>query len=301
MYNMSYAPIIIFAFNRLETLKSCLKTLSANTESKDSNLIVFVDGPRSHKAGEIEKVEAVREFVKTITGFKSITYHFSEVNKGLGPSIIAGVTEVINEYGKAIVLEDDLIVSENFLAFMNQGLEKFESTDKVFSICGYTNIVKIPKDYYFDAYFCVRSSSWGWATWTDRWDSVDWDLKDWSKIEKNAKAFNKWGGSDCYGMLKGWKEGKNKSWAIRFCYAQFSQNKLSLFPTISKIDNEGFDGEGTNCKKWSRFKAIFDTSANKKFKLPDDIKMVDLIKKSALAYHTIMKRVYSRIMYVIYR
>lgn len=295
-----YAPIIIFAFNRLKPLKACVAALQANAESKDSDLIVFVDGPRSHKLGETEKVESVRYFVKTITGFKSLTYHLSKDNKGLGPSIIAGVTGVINEYGKAIVLEDDLIVSKNFLAFMNQGLNRYENNKEVFSVCGYSNIVKIPKDYSYDAYFCVRSSSWGWASWKDRWESVDWELKDWNSVKKNVRAFNCWGGSDCYGMLKGWKEGRNKSWAIRFCYAQFVQNKLSLFPTISKIDNEGFDGEGTNCKKWSRFKAVFDISTNKLFKLPDDVKMEEMIRKSALSYHTIIMRIYSRIMYAIY-
>lgn len=296
----SLAPIVVFGFNRLEPLKACVSALLANTEAADSDLIVFVDGPRANKEGEKEKVEAVREYVKKITGFKSLTCHFSEKNKKLGPSIIAGVTEVINEYGKAIVVEDDLIVGKNFLSFMNQGLDKYEERKEVFSICGYTNIVELPKEYPFDAYFCVRSSSWGWATWKDRWDSVDWKLEDWNTVKENVSRFNKWGGSDCWKMLRDWHDGKNMSWAIRFCYAQFVQNRFSLFPTISHVDNEGFDGEGTNCKKWSRFKAVFDISTNKLFKLPDDVKMEEMIRKSALSYHTIIMRIYSRIMYVIY-
>lgn len=87
------------------------------------------------KEDETEKVTSVQEYVKTISGFKSLTYTFSKENKGLGPSIIAGVTEVIRKYGRAIVLEDDLIVQPNFLAFMNQGLEKYQSEEKIFSIC----------------------------------------------------------------------------------------------------------------------------------------------------------------------
>ena len=296
-----YAPIIVFAFNRLGPLKRCVTALLENSEAVETDLIVYVDGARTNKEGEAEKVAAVKEYVKSVTGFKSLTYHFSSDNKKLGPSIIAGVTEVVNQYGKAIVIEDDLVVTSNFLAFMNQGLNTYEDNDDIISICGYSNIVKEPNGYKFDAYFCPRSSSWGWATWKNQWNSIDWDLKNWIDVEKNARAFNKWGGSDCYGMLKGWHEGFNQSWAIRFCYNQFVQNKLSLFPVVSKVDNEGFDGEGTNCKKWSRFKFELDQSGSKSFNLPNDMKVVPSIRKSFLSYSTIWIRLYSRLMYLIYR
>lgn len=301
MGNIKYAPIIIFAFNRLESLKATVASVLQNTESAESDLFIFVDGARPNKEGEVEKVTAVQNYVKTISGFKSVTTRFSGVNKGLGPSIIAGVTEVINEYGRVIVLEDDLILSNNCLAFMNQALDKYEKEQEVFSVCAYNNKVKVPKEYDADSYFCVRSSSWGWGTWADRWNSVDWDLKDWPRYLSMKSAFNKWGGSDCFGMLQGWKEGRNNSWAIRFCFAQFLQNKLSLFPIISKINNKGFDGEGTNCKKYSRFKFEFDDSDVTDFRFPHDIEVNSQLRKSALSYHSIIKRVWSRMMYIVYR
>lgn len=86
---MKYAPIIIFAFNRLEPLKATVSSVLRNTEAAESDLFVFVDGARHGKEGEAEKVKAVQEYVKAIVGFKSVTVHFSEVNKGLGPSIIS--------------------------------------------------------------------------------------------------------------------------------------------------------------------------------------------------------------------
>lgn len=294
------APIIVFAFNRPEALKNTICSLLQNAEAKDSDLYVFVDGARPNKAGEVEKVQAVQDIVKRITGFKSIHYTFSEKNKGLGNSIIQGVTEVINQYRKAIVLEDDLVFATNFLSFMNQGLERYEKEKKVFSICGYSNKVKVPKGYQYDTYFCTRSSSWGWGTWADRWNSVDWELKDWDKYSKMKRAFNKWGGSDCWKMLNDWRHGKNKSWAIRFCFAQFLQDEVSLFPTISKVRNDGFDGEGTNCKKWSRFKYEFDKTSNKQIKFPANTILDKELYKSAMAYHGILIRIYSRIMYLIY-
>ena len=296
---MSLSPIIIFAFNRLESLKACITSLLVNVEAKDSDLFVYVDGPRPNKSGEFEKVKEVQEYVKKIEGFKTLNCHFATTNKGLAASVISGVTEVINQYGKAIVVEDDLVVGKNFLSFMNQGLEKYENNKKVFSVCGYSNAVKVPKNYTYDSYFCTRSSSWGWATWKDRWNSVDWKLDDWNKVKKYASQFNQWGGSDCFKMLNDWKNGRNQSWAIRFCYSQFIQDKLSVFPTISKVKNDGFDGKGTNCKGYSRFKSLFDNTGNKQFAWTDSIEINHYIYKQILHYSAISMRLYSRLMYLL--
>lgn len=296
-----FAPIILFAFNRLNVLKDTIQSLLQNDEAINSDLYVFVDGARPNKPGEEEKVKAVQEYIKNIKGFKSLNYTFSEKNNGLGDSIIQGVSLVINQYGKAIVLEDDLVFSTNFLSFMNQGLEKYEKEKKVFSICGYSNKVKVPKGYKYDSYFCTRSSSWGWGTWADRWNSVDWQLADWNKYINNKKAFNKWGGTDCWKMLNDWKNGRNQSWAIRFCFAQFQQDKLSLFPITSKVKNNGFDGNGTNCKKWSHFKSYTDESNICKFNFPDQIIIEKGIFKSILFYRSFVIRIWSRFMYFIYK
>ena len=148
---MNYAPIVVFGFNRLDALRNTIASLLLNEEAKSSDLFVFVDGPREGKVGEKEKVEEVREYVKSIKGFKSIHYTFSEENKGLADSIIGGVSQVINQYGKVIVLEDDLVLMPNFLNFMNQGLESYQKEEKVFSVCGDAYKVDFPDDYEYDA------------------------------------------------------------------------------------------------------------------------------------------------------
>lgn len=272
-----------------------------NEEVKNSELFIFVDGARKNKVGEKEKVNAVHEYVKSISGFAKISYRFSNENMGLGNSIITGVSKIINKYGRAIVLEDDLVLSRNFLSFMNKGLDLYEKIPEVFSVCGYTNKIKIPKNYEADAYLCTRSSSWGWATWADRWNSVDWRLEDWDRHRKESNRFNHWGGSDCWKMLNDWHKGKNNSWAIRFCFAQFLQNKLSLFPTVSKVKNDGFDGQGTNCKKYSRFRCDFDETGENDFILPLQTEMDTDLWRSAMSYNTVAKRLWSKIMYMVYK
>lgn len=295
-----YAPIILFAFNRLEPLKACIGSLLQNTEAAESNLIVYVDGARVSRQGEAEKVDAVKQFVKSIVGFKSVETHFSEENKGLGTSIIAGVTDVINRYGSAIVVEDDLILGKNYLAFMNKCLDIYKTNSCIFSVCGYSVELKIPQNYPYDIYVGPRSTSWGWATWKDRWDKCDWELENWAEVEKNAKAFNRWGGSDCYTMLRNWKNGINKSWAIRFCYNQFLYKADAVFPIISHVKNVGFDGNGTNCKRFNRYKYGFDESRNKEFKIPIQcVKNRSLIRQK-LKYNSLARRAYSCIMNILY-
>ena len=100
MHNNKLAPIVVFAFNRVDTLKNTIESLKKNKEAKDSELYIFVDGPRANRKGEKEQVYAVQEYVKTISGFKNIQYTFSETNKGLAPSVISGTTTIINRYEK---------------------------------------------------------------------------------------------------------------------------------------------------------------------------------------------------------
>ncbi len=296
---MTLAPIIIFAFNRPESLKTAISALVLNPEAKDSDLFVFVDGPRNN--AEKSMTDASANFARKIQGFKSLTISISDNNKGLGDSIIAGVSQIINRYGTAIIIEDDLIVQPNFLRFINLGLNKYKDEKEVFSICGYTNKIKLPKGYTYDAYFCTRSSSWGWATWKDRWDSIDWRLEPWDKYTESKKEFNRWGGSDCFGMLEGWKQGLNRSWAIRFCFNQFLQNKLSLFPVKSLVINDGFDGAGTNCKKWCRFRYELMKRDKYEFDIQIPVTLNTYFLCESKRYHSIPARIISHIMYKIHK
>jgi hypothetical protein len=297
---MKIAPIVLFAFNRPQSLRNCTESLRKNALAKESELFIFVDGPRQGKEGDAKKVLAVQEVAKLVTGFKNVTLEFSEKNKGLANSIISGISQIIEKYGKAIVLEDDLIFASNFLDFINQGLEKYENEQKVFSVCGYGLKVKTSANYNSDAYFCTRSSSWGWATWKDRWHNVNWNINlETAKIHE--KKFNRLCGSDCSRMLKKMIYGKISSWDILFVFSQFLQNKYSLFPVKSLVKNIGFNHEGTHIKsKYSRFKIDFDKSGKINFLFPEKIKLNGLLWKNVMKYHSISIRLWSRLMYLIY-
>ena len=288
------SPVVLFAFNRPDALRRTLEALSADALAAQTPLFIRLDGPRNE--ADAQKIVVVREVALAARGFLSVDVAWADRNQGLARSVISGVDRVLDSYGTVIVLEDDLAVHPGFLTFMNAGLERYREVPEVFSVCGYTSEVRIPSDYGYDAYFCPRSASWGWATWRDRWKSVDWNPTP-ASLQKNALAFNRWGGSDCAKMLRRWMEGKNSSWAIRFCYSQYLQGKVSLFPTESLVDpSAGFDGEGTHCRSFNRFRYRMAPAEKRSFRLPDRVEVVPTVRRSALHYHGLPLRAWTRLM-----
>jgi hypothetical protein len=229
--------------------------LLQNKESKYSNLFIFSDGHKSNF--DKEDVLLVRQHIKEIKGFKSVKIYESKINKGLAKSIINGVTLIINNFGKAIILEDDLIVSKFFLNFMNQALDFYQNDNKIWSISGYSPPLPSLKKHNKDIYLSLRSSSWGWATWQSRWSKVDWDLKDFNQFKKNKIKIDKFNlaGNDLFKMLELQYCGKIDSWAIRWCYSQFVHSTFSVTPKISMVQNIGFEDKFAthtkgNFSKW---------------------------------------------------
>jgi hypothetical protein len=162
------------------------------------------------------------------------------------------VTKVVNEWNKAIVLEDDLLTSPYFLSYMNECLDYYENDSKIFSISAYNHprqTMPIPGNYKQDMFLSYRNCSWGWATWKNRWDMIDWDMKYFTGLTAgDIKRFNR-GGQDLYPMLKLQYEGKIDSWSIRFSFAHFRNNVFSICPVYSYVANTGCDGSGTHYKK----------------------------------------------------
>lgn len=244
------APVVVFAYNRYEKTKKCLDSLCGNGElCKQTVLYVFVDGPKNDK--DKEQVAKVRELVRTWEGqeyFQQYRVTCRERNVGLANNVISGVTDIISKHKRVIVLEDDLILSSRFLDYMNRALEYYEKEADIWSIAGYAPNLKALKNYKKDVWLGYRASSWGWATWEDRWNSVDWNISDYQEFladESRKKQFLR-GGADMLSMLQKQMDGYLDSWAIRWCYAQSKQDKLTVFPTVSYVLNDGQDGSGTH-------------------------------------------------------
>jgi hypothetical protein len=299
---MSLAPICFFTYNRLEETKKTIEALRNNYLAKESQLYIFSDGAKSDTAKE--KVDKVRAYLKTIKGFGSVQVFESPINKGLANSIIEGVTQVVNQYGKVIVLEDDLITSPNFLNYMNQALDFYNDISKVFSITGYSIQIKTNHPI-TDVYYTSRASSWGWATWSDRWQAIDWEASDYLAFKKNKELrrnFNKMG-SDMTQMLDRQMQGKLDSWAIRWCYHQYKYNLFSVHPLVSKINNIGFNSpDATNTsEKFNRYKTKLDQSNKTSFQFSNDIYLEHKIINQFIKPFTIFSRIKYKIINLVFK
>ncbi len=240
----SNAPITLFVYNRLDHTRQTVESLRKNELAQESDLFIFSDGPKNPETAK--EISEIRDYLKTITGFKSITVIEREKNIGLANSIIDGVTDIVTKYGKIIVLEDDLVTSPYFLSYMNQGLDMYEHEDKVASIHGY---MYPTKDALPETFFIRGADCWGWATWKRAWNIFEPNgqkLLDEIIEQKLQKQFNFGNSYDYLRMLKGQIAKRNNSWAVRWYASAFLKHKLTLYPGTSLVKNIGFDGTGTH-------------------------------------------------------
>lgn len=242
---MTLAPILLFVYNRPLHVKRSIESLLANELAKDSELYIFSDAAKDELAQP--NVNEVRQFIHSIKGFKEIHYVERTENWGLARNIIDGVTTLVNQYGRVIVLEDDLIVAPYFLQFMNDALETYKDEENVCHIqaCDFTKDPILP-----DTFLIKWTGSWGWATWKRAWKLFNpngQELLDELIRRKLTYRFDFNGKYGYTRMLRNQIKGKNNSWAIRWNASLFLADKLSLNVGKSLIQNEGFDGSGTNC------------------------------------------------------
>ena len=241
---MTYAPIVLFVYKRPEETKKVIDALSANEGAAESCLIVYADGPKNES--ERAKCEEVRNIIRSTSGFASVTLHESEKNNGLANSVIRGVSETVEKYGKAIVLEDDLVTSRYFLRFMNEALEKYENDDRVCCIHAISYPTKHPE---IQTFLRRGADCWGWATWKKGWDLFEKDsqkLYDEIIARKLKKEFDRNNAFPYTRMLKDQADGKIDSWAIRWYASAFLADKYMLQSNVMLIENIGIGKNATH-------------------------------------------------------
>jgi GR25 family glycosyltransferase involved in LPS biosynthesis len=246
---MKPAPIVIFAYNRPWHLSQMLESLRNNFLAEESHITIFCDGPKQGAGMEdLQRIEEVRSIARSQTWAKRLDVIASEVNKGLANSVIDGVSKILDQYGRIIVVEDDVILSPYFLEFMNDALEVYENESRVLSI-GSWNYFYHP-DTLKNNFFLTMPDTIAWATWSRSWNLFRPDSKNLLQ-ELNAKGltrkFNLDGQYDFETMLKAQAEGKISSWAIRWTAVAVLNNTLSLYPARALSKHAGFGTDATNC------------------------------------------------------
>ncbi|MCK5849728.1 MAG: glycosyltransferase [Kiritimatiellae bacterium] len=248
---MKPAPIALFVYNRPVHTRKTVEALLANTLSRESDLIVFSDAPKTNI--DAKQVDLVRNYIQNIRGFNTIKIHKEDTNQGLANSIINGVTETLTANDRIIVLEDDIITSPHFLEYMNSGLALYKDNDSVISIHAYRRPTDIQLP---ETFFLAGADCWGWATWRRGWDLFEPDgelLLQRLKTKHLLKRFNYDGTGHFLSLLKKQTKGTIDSWAIRWYASALINGKFTLHPGRSLVANIGIDGSGTHCSNTNEY------------------------------------------------
>lgn len=242
---MNRPPIVLFVYNRLAHTVLTVDALRKNYGASESVLYIFSDGPKND--ADVVAVERVRNYVDGIKGFLDVFIVRREQNFGLARSITTGVSDIISNYGRVVVLEDDIVTSPYFLTYMNDALDRYQDYEQVMHIAGY--MLPITSTGLKETFFYRNTSCWGWGTWKRAWDKMENDacvLK--SKFNEEMKyKFNIDGRYDSWGILDGTSTGRVDSWAIKWYASVFLAGGMCLHPSRSLTENIGHDGSGAHC------------------------------------------------------
>ena len=283
------APVVLFVYNRPQHTQFTMDALADNGYAGQSDLYIFCDGAKPTASSEqLNRINEVRIIARNENRFAKVHVVEREKNFGLAASVIAGVTQVLDKYGKIIVLEDDHVTSPFFLNFMNDALDVYADNKDVACISGYIYPVdvKLP-----ETFFIKGADCWGWATWTRGWELFE---KDGKKLQKEIKdkslkkEFDFEGTYPYSKILQEQIDTKNDSWAIRWYASAFLKNKYCLYPGKSLVQNIGIDGSGTHCGVSDMLNVTL--SANKINVMPITVEEHKLGKQAFVNYFKALKK-----------
>lgn len=279
-----FAPVVVFAFNRPDNVFSLLNSLIRCDGSKYTEVYIYIDGHR-----ELSEQKVVHRTysicLEYLNYFKSVKIIRRNENLGLAKSLKSGISDVLELHDKIIVLEDDLVLSKDFLSYMNQALNFYECDKRVGSISGFTTELIGSSQY--DNYFHPRPCSWGWATWKDRWESCDWDYipSDFNqKLRLKLSAYK--AGQDVYRMYQNQLKGKINSWAIIWTVNHLLNSLYVVYPYKSKVKNVGFGEDATHCIGANPFPSNFVDSDLRDFNFDKDVTFRKETLKQVNYYHS---------------
>lgn len=266
---MSFSPIAFFAFNRPQHTKRTLAALAANREAIETDLHVFVDGPRNDVDQPL--VAEVVSVANAAQGFRSVRVEISDTNRGLYHAITTGVSTIIDTSNRVIVVEDDILVSPHFLSYMNEALDRYRFMPQVGSIHAYSPPIRELPNFFF-----LRGGDcWGWATWADRWQLFQPDAAALLERLVSGKLLDEFCSSHGIGsllLLIRRARRRNQSWAILWHASLFLANRLTLHPGTAFAANIGNDGSGAH----SKCSDIYSTNLGETYHgLPADFPVVE--------------------------
>lgn len=251
-------PVCITVYTRIDHFKMCIEALQNNLLSERCELFIFSDGASvpEHE----EQVDAVRVFANAIKGFRKVNVIEREINIGYARNTYYAALDVVNKFGYTIYLEDDIVTAPGFISFLNGAIEQYGNNQKVASITGYCPPIDIPGDLVVDTFCMARYSAWGSVLFKRTFPLFEnkISLNEFNEIE-DKNIFKKFG-PDVLNMIDMEIQGKIDAADVRCMYRQVINNKMTIYPKKSLVQNIGHDGSGVHCGNTAIFhhKSLWD-------------------------------------------
>ena len=253
---MTLAPIIVFAYDRPEHLRRTLENLAKNDKAQESVLFIYCDGAKPNASEEQQlRIAKSREVAHAAIGFKEVHVVEREHNVGLKDNIVGAVTEIVNQFGRVITLEDDVVSSVGFLRYMNDALELYTEAERVMHVSAYMypHKCRLPKTFFYP----VPYPGGGWATWKRAWDCYNDNSRElYDYWKDNWGMFDAFGGDYLSKQLKMNVDGTMNTWFIKWYAVVMQKGGLTLYPGSSLTNNIGFDEMATNCYSTNKFDVV---------------------------------------------
>ncbi len=243
----NFSPVLIPTLNRHIHFKKCVESLSSCIHAIDTDLYIALDYPL--KETHYEGYNLIAQYIPAIKGFKTINIIQRDVNFGAEKNLQEAITVLFKKYDKIIITEDDNIFSNDFLTFVNKGLEVYQNRSDIFSITGYQYPISVPRSFKLDIYLWSGFSAWGVGIWKEKWAKVDWNYPNLKSFLENKQLFTKLNNIAEHYIpeLRKILETGHITIDTIICYHQFINGLYSAFPIISRVRNIGNDGSGIHC------------------------------------------------------
>jgi len=267
------APIGLTVYGRLEHTKKTVEALQKNTLAKESKLYIFSDGP---KYGDEDKVKNMREYLKTIDGFKEVKIVERLENDRIENNR-AGRKYLLEIYDKLIWMAEDVITAPGYLQFMNDALDFYAKSRMVVNISGYCPPINIDKNYKKDYFALPRFSAWGVGLMS-KYYKVDTEIDkeiyfDILNNKTKVDDFNKKAGEEALNIMAMVEDGRIQAGDMQSTFWQVVDSKLTIYPIKSLVHNIGNDSSGVHMpttNKWD-VKELWDKTED--FEFSEDIEV----------------------------
>ena len=242
-------PILVIGFNRPKALKKLLSKLDLTDGRR---IYISIDGPRnSAESIKVKKVQKLAEEYAQANRHLEIQLKFLDSNLGCKVGVSSAIDWAFESENALIILEDDIIVSEEFFKYMDMSLKNFESESQIWHISGFSPL--LPPYLHPTSYQTNFAHVWGWGTWKNRWVKYDRDLSGFeptslshtktlkeAPLSDNAHEFFRRNLVAC-------KEGFD-TWDFQWQFTIWSNGGLAISPGERLSGNSGFGPTASHTK-----------------------------------------------------